>query len=232
MIHLDISMCRDLTDHGVICIAETCPALLSLNLKGLSRVSDLGACSICTNCWYLTHLDLEDVFLLRDDCFWFSSVHDGRKAANDNMLTSLASLCLTDCSNLTDRGIEGLAERCRKLDVLVLRGCDKITDTALRYMSNPTQSTASSVPMCDSIHRLNLSYATGKHHTNTYARTHTHTHTHTHTNTHTYTRIHTTHTHTYTHIHTTHTHTYTHTHTQHTLTHTLTHTHTHTHTQV
>ncbi|KAJ1428375.1 hypothetical protein B484DRAFT_419428 [Ochromonadaceae sp. CCMP2298] len=161
MLYLDISMCADLTDLGVICIAETCPALLSLNMRGLSRVSDLGTRSVCSNCWHLQHLDLEDVFLLRDDAFWFSPLYDGRQAANENMLMSLSTLTLTDCSNLTDRGVQGLAERCRKLDALVLRGCDKITDQALQYMSNPTQSTASAVAMCDSIHRLNLAYATG-----------------------------------------------------------------------
>jgi hypothetical protein len=158
---LDISHCAELTDLGVCCVAEVCPQLRSLRMAGLSRVSDRGVRAVCANCWGLEHLDVEDIFLLRDDAFWFSASYDGRRAANENMLVSLKHLNLSDCANLTDRGVEGLAERCRQMDVLVLRGCDKITDTALRHLGDPSISTASSASMSDTIHSLNLSYSTG-----------------------------------------------------------------------
>ena len=161
MTSIDISQCRELTDLGVVCMAEVCPNLQRLNMAGLSRVSDRGVRSVCAQCWYLQHLSVEDVFLLKDDAFWFSATYDGRRAANENMLMSLQELNLTDCANLTDRGIEGLAERCRKLDVLILRGCDKLTDTALRHIADPAMSTAAATPMCDTIHTLNLAYSTG-----------------------------------------------------------------------
>mmetsp|Transcript_3546 Transcript_3546/g.5520 ORF Transcript_3546/g.5520 Transcript_3546/m.5520 type:complete len:1201 (+) Transcript_3546:1755-5357(+) len=161
MTNMDISLCRDLTDHSIICLAESCPALRRLNMTGLSRVSDLGVRAVCSNCWYLQNLNLEDIFLLKDDAFWFSATRDGRRAANENMLTSLQVLNLTDCSNFTDRGIDGLAERCRKLDELTLRGCDKLSDQGLKFLSDPTHSTASDTPMCDTIHKLNLAYCTG-----------------------------------------------------------------------
>jgi F-box/leucine-rich repeat protein 14 len=157
---LDISGCRDLTDLGVNCMAEVCPALLRLNMSGLSRVSDVGVRSVCANCWHLQYLNVEDIFLLRDDAFWFSATYDGRRAANENMLVSLQTLNMTDCSNLTDRGIEGLAERCRRMDVLILQGCDKITDTSLRQIADAAICTSSSTPMSDTIHTLNLSYCT------------------------------------------------------------------------
>lgn len=161
MTALDISNCRDLTDLGVSCVAEVCSALTRLSMSGLCRVSDVGVRSVCANCWHLEYLNVEDVFLLKDNAFWFSATFDGRRAANENMLVSLQTLVLSDCSNLTDHGIEGLAERCRKLDTLVLQGCDKLTDAALRYLADPNICTASSTAMCDAIRTLNLSFCTG-----------------------------------------------------------------------
>jgi hypothetical protein len=161
MTALDVSNCRELTDLGVNCVAEVCPSLTRLNMNGLCRVSDIGVRAVCANCWHLQYLNVEDIFLLKDDAFWFSATYDGRRAANDNMLVSLKTLIMTDCSNLTDRGIEGLAERCRKVDTLVLQGCDKVTDTALRYLADANICTSSSMPMCDTLRSLNLSYCTG-----------------------------------------------------------------------
>lgn len=160
MTSVDISQCRELTDLGVSCMAEVCPNLFKLNMSGLCRVSDIGVRSVCANCWFLQHLNVEDIFLLKDDAFWFSATYDGRRAANDNMLVSLQYLNMTDCSNLTDRGIEGLAERCRKMDILILQGCDKITDTSLRHIADPAICTSSATPMSDTIHTLSLAYST------------------------------------------------------------------------
>lgn len=160
MVNVDISQCSDLTDLGVNCLAEVCPNLQRLNMAGLNRVSDIGVRAVCANCWHLQYLNLEDIFLLRDDAFWFSATYDGRRAANESMLVSLQTLIMTDCSNLTDRGIEGLAERCRHMDVLTLQGCDKLTDTSLRHLADAAICTASAIPMCDTIHTLNLAYCT------------------------------------------------------------------------
>ena len=161
MTSIDISNCRELTDIGVSCMAEVCPSLLKLNMSGLCRVSDVGVRAVCANCWHLQYLNVEDIFLLRDDAFWFSATYDGRRAANENMLVSLQTINMTDCSNLTDRGLEGLAERCRKLDVLILRGCDKITDLALHHLADSSICTSANTPMCDTIHTLDLSFCTG-----------------------------------------------------------------------
>lgn len=158
LIHMDVSLCRELSDIGIICLSETCTNLVRLNLCGLNRISDMGVNFICANCWYLEELNVEDIFLLRDDAFWFSPTNDGRRAANENMLTSLKILNLTDCANLSDRGIEGLAERCRQIHTLTLRGCDKLTDLSLKIMTDSTTCTATNLPMCDSFQTLILSY--------------------------------------------------------------------------
>lgn len=152
---LDISFCRLITDFGLTSIAETCTNLKFLNLCGLNRISDVGTRTLCSKCWYLEYLNLEDLFLLDDKSFWFSVTFDGRIAADENMLKSVKFLNLRDCVNITDQGIRGLAERCRKIESLILRGCDKISNLGLTYL---TQNFLEPLPLCDSLKVLDLSF--------------------------------------------------------------------------
>lgn len=152
---LDLSFCREISDSGILSLSEKCTSLSSLNLCGLNRVTDEAARSVCANCWSLKTLSLEDVFLLDDAAFWFDRVRDGRRVAGESMLTSLTSLSLRDCINISDRALEGLSERCRQLEVLTLRGCEKLTSNAMRALIDPCHF---KVGMCDSLLSLDLSY--------------------------------------------------------------------------
>ena len=158
MVSLDISMCRDISDYGAISIGESVPALKFLNINGCSRISDKGTRALCAKCWYLQTFSLEDVFLLDDNAFRFDLAYDGRLAADENMLKNLVTLNLRDCVNVTDVGIQALSERCRKVETLILRGCDKITNTALIHLTNAYED---NFPMCDAFKTLDLSYCAG-----------------------------------------------------------------------
>ena len=68
-------------------LSKKCTHLTFLNLCGLSRVTDHGAKAVAHNLWHLTNLNLEDLFLLTDDVFFFDHEKDGRKAADAAMLT-------------------------------------------------------------------------------------------------------------------------------------------------
>ena len=153
--NLDISFCREISDFGISSLAEKCTSLTSINLCGLNRITDEGARFLLSNCWYLKQVSFEDIFLLDDSAFWFNRDRDGRPAADENMLTSLTSLNLKDCINISDQAIAGLAERCRNLQVLSLNGCEKLTQTGLNYLANPLHF---KVGMSDSLKVLDLSY--------------------------------------------------------------------------
>ncbi len=158
MSHLDISFCRDISDYGAGSIAESMKNLKFINMCGLSRVSDKGARAVVAKCWYLEHINLEDVFLLSDDALNYDRDYDGRPLADEHMLTHIQSLNMRDCVNLTDAGIRGLSERCRTLEELILRGCDKLTDRSLELMANPFEY---NFPLLDSIRVLDISFSTG-----------------------------------------------------------------------
>lgn len=74
------------------------------------------------------------------------------------MLRHLVILNLRDCVNVTDKGVKGLAERSRKIQTLILRGCDKITDKALVHLSSAYEFT---YPLCDALRILDVSYCSG-----------------------------------------------------------------------
>ena len=155
---LDLSMCRDISDFGIMSVADSCPNLKFLNLSGLSRISDAGARAICAKCWYLESLTLEDVFLLDDDAFRYEFSYDGRIQADEHMLRHLVTLNLRDCVNVTDHGLQGLSERSRKIQTLILRGCDKITNLTLTHISNPFED---NFPLCDALRVLDLQFCSG-----------------------------------------------------------------------
>ena len=159
MTSLDISLCKDITDNAVVVLTESCPALQYLNLTGLNRVAEMGVQAVCTQCWHIESLILEDVFLFDDSAFWFSLQLDGRRQADERMLTALKILNLKDCVCVTDHGIKGLAERCRAIEQLVLRGCNKITDLALGSMARAMgEREEHTYPLCHTLKHLDLSY--------------------------------------------------------------------------
>ena len=154
---LDLSFCRDITDNGVMSVVDRCQNLTFLNLCSCSRLTDDATKAICSKLWKLQTLNLEDVFLLNDDSFWYDRTYDARTATDDFMLKSLTTLNLKDCVNLTSKGLKGLANRCRKIEVLILRGCDKIGDEGLAEM---TKKFMENYPMCDAFKSIDLAYCT------------------------------------------------------------------------
>jgi hypothetical protein len=158
--HFDISYCRDITDFGLIALAESCPQLKSINLAGLSRITDEGVKHITSKCWYLEYINLEDLFLLDDEVFWYNPTYDGRPAADATMLTKLKEVNLKECVNLTDQALCGLSERCRHVEKLHLKGCEKLKDGALEFMAQPF-SHADPSTFAGSLFYLDLSFCSG-----------------------------------------------------------------------
>ena len=161
---LDLSFCSDISDHGIIAVAEKCPNITYFNGCGLHRITDVGARAICSHWWYLKYLNFEDLFLLDATAFWYDHIRDGRQAADDNMLKSLQYLNLSDCVNLSDRGMEGISQRCRHLEQLRMKGCDKLTELTLQLLSmKPVYdgTNANAYPTCDTLKLLDLSFCKG-----------------------------------------------------------------------
>jgi hypothetical protein len=129
---MDLSYCRGVGDDAIEVLAKRCSHVQFLNLQGLSRVTDHGVKAVTHNMWQLTHLNLEDLFLVTDDVFFFDHERDGRKAADQAMLTSLTTLNVSECTLLSDRALGGIATRCAALRSFHGSGCPEFTERGLR----------------------------------------------------------------------------------------------------
>mmetsp|Transcript_12346 Transcript_12346/g.15885 ORF Transcript_12346/g.15885 Transcript_12346/m.15885 type:complete len:347 (+) Transcript_12346:88-1128(+) len=152
---LDLSYCRGLSDDSIEAVAKKLTHISYLNLRGLSRVTDLSAKAVTHNLWQLTDLDLEDLFLITDDCFFFDHENDGRRAADAQMLTNVIHLNLSECNGLTDRCIGGISTRCSKLRSFHAAGLSLLTSTGFElFIREPTAL----APRGEFLHVLNFSY--------------------------------------------------------------------------
>ena len=141
----------------VVTLTDQCPRIEHLNICGLNRVTEIGTRAICAHFWHLSCLNVEDVFLLSDDIFFYNRDMDGRVAADEQMLKALTVLNMKDCIHITDTTLEGLQLRCAKIHTLVLQGCHQLTDRALQFMFETASDSVNNVfPMCDSFKTLNL----------------------------------------------------------------------------
>jgi hypothetical protein len=146
-----VSFCRTVT------LTDQCPRMEHLNMCGLNRVTETGTRAICAHFWHLSYLNVEDVFLLSDDIFFYNRDLDGRMAADEQMLKSLAVLNMKDCIHITDTTLRGLQLRCSKIHTLVLQGCHLLTDRALEFMYETEIDSVNNVfPLCDSFKTLNV----------------------------------------------------------------------------
>lgn len=157
---LDLSCCPQITDLGLIAIADACGTLKSINLLQNSRLSTEGVRSLCSKCWNLENIQFEELFLITDDIFLYSPTIDGRAAANERMLANLQDLNLKGCDMLSDNALFFLSERCRRVLSITLNGCKRVSDKGLAYLCDPLLCPSSSQPFCLTLRSIDISYVT------------------------------------------------------------------------
>jgi len=131
---LDLSYCSSLSDDALAAVAARLTALEYLSLAGMHRATTRGVSAVAHSCWRLEELVLDDMHLLGDSAFHFDPKGDGRREADDNMLTALKKLSVRDCVRLGDVGVGGLSTRARSLEALQIAGCPRLTDAGAKYL--------------------------------------------------------------------------------------------------
>ncbi|GFR75159.1 F-box/LRR-repeat protein 2-like isoform X2 [Elysia marginata] len=94
---LDLSGLSDVTDAMVMSLADHAPRLSKVNLKSCKLVSDAAVCYLCSKC-------------------------------------PLRSLCLSGLHTLTDKSIFCLASSCPQMEEIYLNGCACISPVAVQYL--------------------------------------------------------------------------------------------------
>jgi len=180
LIELNISFCVAVTTKGIQALARSTPTLQKLKLAGCGRVDDDGINALSSrftrleeldisflhkvtgpvvraalhNLLELHHLNLNDLHLLTDETFLYDEL-DGRPGAQRLMLAKLRTLKVSNCSRLTSKAVQYLAQRATELEDLDLSGCDDLDDNAAEFL---TLDASRGARRNESLSRLNLNF--------------------------------------------------------------------------
>eukprot|EP00468_Gymnochlora_sp_CCMP2014_P001994 CAMPEP_0167743712 /NCGR_PEP_ID=MMETSP0110_2-20121227/2166_1 /TAXON_ID=629695 /ORGANISM="Gymnochlora sp., Strain CCMP2014" /LENGTH=1116 /DNA_ID=CAMNT_0007628109 /DNA_START=100 /DNA_END=3450 /DNA_ORIENTATION=+ len=144
---LYLDMCSKVNDSGITAIARKCPLeVLSLCAN---RVSDTSLQQIAEHCKNLRQLELSFCYLVSTDGV-LEIADKCRKITHlnlclvdmiqDNAIEALAQKCeleelnLRGCTHITDNALHALARHCKKLRVLHLLGCEKISASTVTLL--------------------------------------------------------------------------------------------------
>lgn len=122
--YLDLSYCRKVTISGVRALATVCQRLRTLNLAECYRNMD-DKCVACLvqNCSTLLHLDMS----------YCAKISDKSLVEISNYSPQLQTLNVECCYEVSDPGIQAIAERCQKLKVLRINEEQVSQATLLRF---------------------------------------------------------------------------------------------------
>ena len=164
--------CSSVTDHGLKILAVNCIDLRELYLINCSFLTSEGLKEIANNCTDLQtlHLSYAKQFRNKDVMNIAEQFNGLHRVINKTRLTNLSlSMCrsITDeailsigyhlqflvslnlCGTweLSDSGIQGVTDKCRRLRILDLSGCWELTDKSMKSISEN----------CPNLERLNVS---------------------------------------------------------------------------
>ena len=148
--HINLSFCVSVTDTGLKSLAKL-PLLQSLNLRSCDNVSDIGVGFLSEDSPAATTIQFLDVSFcsnvsdaglghiasglpsLRSLLLTTCTVTDQglERLASGKSAASIQTLNLGQCVNLTDTGVNAVADKMRALTTLDLYGCPKVTSDAL-----------------------------------------------------------------------------------------------------
>ena len=153
-LHLSSS---DITDAGLLMIAQGCPQLKDITLSYCMKICDKGLLALAVHLSGITSISLSlfeagsiGGFTMASRCpalqtFYFYEIGlntDDSVAVNDSIMAmargcpKLQTLSLANSQWVSDQSVAFLAERCRELRSLCLHGCNRVTDEAIKAIAN------------------------------------------------------------------------------------------------
>jgi F-box and leucine-rich repeat protein 2/20 len=153
---LDLSG-SDITDAGLLMIAQGCPQLKDITLSYCKKISDKGLLALTVNLPGMTSIDLSHaskmthvgIFTIAERCpaLVKISIFDYRSTSssielNDSIQAiargcpKLQTISISYCDWLSNESVVFLAERCKELRSVRLVGCDRVTNEAIRAIAN------------------------------------------------------------------------------------------------
>jgi len=122
---VDLTGCDRITDNSLLFISKKCGQLQSVNLSFCINVTADGIKTLATNCTTLTALFL---------CH--CSVGDPALLIISSHLQGLKTLALSGCMNITDAGVQKVAQKCQDLQYLDISHCKTLTSNSIKAIAS------------------------------------------------------------------------------------------------
>ncbi|XP_028797114.1 F-box/LRR-repeat protein 3-like [Neltuma alba] len=136
--HLNLSLCRRVTDGSLAFVADAYKATLQrIDLSQSKFFSSNGLLNLAMNCKNLVELDLSNATELRDAA-----------ASAVAQFSNLEKLWVGRCKLITDMGIGCIAVGCKKLRLICLKWCVGVGDLGVELIAIK----------CEELRSLDLSY--------------------------------------------------------------------------
>ena len=154
--HLNLSVCKIITDAGVIALCKECPFILDLDLSitHKAHITDRSLIDgVAGHLTHLTSLSLSHCYSITNKCIlpvmnacpnlrfldltWCSKLSDIALSAisSGKCSTTLRELIVSDCTKVTSAGLVSLSSKCLNLERLVLNYCVKVSDSGIVALS-------------------------------------------------------------------------------------------------
>lgn len=145
---LDLSLSPHfLTEFAILCIAKKCKTLKELNISGVDvGTSSIKALSI--SCTQLEKVTIQKCFRLGEKGLWWlfknckklCSINlEGKQSLKGQCFFMLPPTCkslhLKDCTQLTDRGMGYIGDKCKDLKAINISGCITLTDEGILQLT-------------------------------------------------------------------------------------------------
>jgi hypothetical protein len=106
----------------------------------------------------LERVELDDVYLLRDQAVIFDNLVDGRTRTQEEMMSRLQRISVATCHDVTDTFLQHLGTHCRQLQSLCLRDTGRFTDSGLFYLCDARLCPYSEKCLAVTLTELDLAY--------------------------------------------------------------------------
>ncbi|KAL2939013.1 F-box/LRR-repeat protein 4 [Bienertia sinuspersici] len=119
---LHMQRCKLITDDALEALSKNCSNLEELVLHSCTNITDSGLTLLVNGCRQLSYLDLNKCTHVGDA---------GISSISEACSTSLKTLKMLDCYKVGDDAISYLAKFCSSLETLIIGGCRDITDKSI-----------------------------------------------------------------------------------------------------
>lgn len=154
LVHLDLSLCKQVTDISLKRICEYLKNLQTLELGGCSNITNNGLLAIARGLRRLRRLNLRSCWYVSDVGMSHIAGQSGEAEGN----LELEHLGLQDCQRLSDDSLKYLLAGNSKLASINLSFCVSITDSGLKYLARMPSLRELNLRSCDNISDAGMSY--------------------------------------------------------------------------